>query len=122
MARPIICDYDQHCRPVARSNWLLWPTPQAAFGFSLIAELFAVRAEATRPVARSILAGLCGRHRRLVALSACCYGQHRRPELLSGCAHKAAAIVTTIYVCVGLIGALAFESPQSNLLEASASL
>ena len=60
--------------------------PIAAFGYSIIAELFAVRAEA------------------------------RDPEKLGPSVHKATAIVASIYCVVGVIGALAFEDPGSNLL------
>lgn len=65
---------------------LLDVAPIAAFGYSLVAELFAIRSEM------------------------------KRPHELKMCAHKASAIVTSIYVVVGLIGASAFEDPGSNLL------
>ena len=63
--------------------------PIAAFGYSIIAELFAVRAEA------------------------------RDPAALGASVHAATAIVASIYCVVGLIGALAIEQPGANLLDGS---
>eukprot|EP00937_MAST-01D_sp_MAST-1D-sp2_P005408 g5408.t1 len=62
--------------------------PIAAFGYSIIAELFAVRAEAKDPAA------------------------------LAPSVHRAAAIVASIYCVVGIIGALAFDGKvcPDNLL------
>jgi amino acid permease len=60
--------------------------PIVAFGFSVIAELFAVREEA------------------------------QDPEELGRSVHVATAIVALIYASVGLLGALAFEDPGQNLL------
>lgn len=66
---------------------LLQTTPNIAFGFSSIVELFHVRAEM------------------------------KRPEAMSRCAHVATALVCSLYLAVGLVGALAFSKPGSNLLE-----
>jgi amino acid permease len=66
---------------------LLDQVPNAAFGFSSIVELFHVRAEI------------------------------KNPDAMPKCAHMASVLVCTLYVCVGLIGALAFADPGSNLLE-----
>jgi hypothetical protein len=63
--------------------------PIAAFGYSIIAELFAVRAEA------------------------------RDPAALGASVHAATAIVASIYCVVGVIGALAIEQPGANLLDGS---
>eukprot|EP00939_MAST-03C_sp_MAST-3C-sp1_P004894 g4894.t1 len=65
---------------------LLDIAPIAAFGYSLVAELFAVRCEA------------------------------KNPADLYNCAHKACAIVTSIYCVVAITGSFAFEDPSSNLL------
>jgi len=66
---------------------LLDQVPVAAFGFSSIAELFHVRAEL------------------------------KNPDILSKCAHIATMLVVGLYLIVGLVGALAFEDPGSNLLQ-----
>jgi len=66
---------------------LLDQTPNAVFGFSSIVELFHVRNEI------------------------------KNPEAMSKCAHTASFIVCALYICVGLIGALAFQDPGDNLLE-----
>merc|ERR1719191_142461 len=58
--------------------------PVAAFGFSIVAELFAVRAEA------------------------------KRPEQMSRCVHVATAIVSSLYLSVGLVCALAYPGTNSR--------
>jgi amino acid permease len=60
--------------------------PVAAFGFSIIAEVFSVYAEANEP------------------------------EKIGRCAHVATALVTCVYLVVGLLGSLAFADPGSNIL------
>ena len=61
--------------------------PIAAFGYSMVAELFSVRSEAMDP------------------------------RKLPRSVHIAMAIIVTIYTTVGIIGALAFEKPGANVLE-----
>jgi len=72
---------------VPSPNVLLQTVPNMAFGFSSIVELFHVRAEM------------------------------KRPEAMSKCAHVATALVCSLYMFVGLIGAMAFSAPGGNLLE-----
>lgn len=66
---------------------MLDQVPAAAFGFSSIVELFHVRAEI------------------------------KRPEVMSRCVNIASVIIVIVYLAVGLIGAMAFADPGSNMLE-----
>ena len=66
--------YGQHRRPVARSNWLIWPTPQAAADTAL-AMLLHPDAEPVRDQS-AVLAQVLGQWHALIGVL---YGQHRRP-------------------------------------------
>jgi hypothetical protein len=44
------------------------------------------------------------------------YAEANDPEQISGCAHRATAIVTVVYLLVGIVGALAFQSPGKSAL------
>lgn len=61
--------------------------PIAAFGYSTVAELFAVRAEATDPAS------------------------------LESSVHWAMVTIVSIYLSVGLTGALAYDDPGANVLD-----
>lgn len=66
---------------------MLTQVPVAAFGFSIVAELFSVRAEANDP------------------------------NGLGRCVHIATGIVVTIYLFVGVVGTLAFEKLGDSILD-----
>jgi len=72
---------------VPSASTLLSQTPNVAFGFSSVVELFHVRAEL------------------------------KRPADMSFCAHLATVIVCTVYMAVGVIGGMAFKDPGANVLQ-----